>query len=68
MNNRELAAKLRAITMEGVWSGDALHDAEHHPAATFSDRIVIRRYQHGIAKAGDGYRLCRIADQIESHA
>lgn len=64
MNNKELAKKLRAIAMEGVWSGEALHDAEHHPAANFSDRMVIRRFQHGIAKVRDGYRLCYIADKI----
>lgn len=67
MNNRELASKLDMIALGNGWSGEALYDAERHPAASFGDRIVIRRFQHGIAKGVDHIALQDIAIKIRSH-
>ena len=64
MNNHELADKLVMIAMNNGWSGDALYAAEHHAVTTFNDRIVIRRYQHGINRGTDHVRLQEISMYI----
>lgn len=64
MNNHDLAEKLDMIAMNQGWSGDALYYAERHAVTTFNDRIVIRRYQHGINRGTDHVRLQEIAMYI----
>lgn len=64
MNNKELSDKLDMIALGNGWSGEALYIAEHHPVVTFNDRIVIRRYQHGINSGTDHCRLQDIARYI----
>lgn len=64
MDNQELADNLDMIAMNNGWSGDALLAAERHSVTTFNDRILIRRYQHGINRGTDHVRLQEIAIYI----
>lgn len=63
-DNASIADGLDNVAAGQVWDGEALYLAEQHPAATFTDRIVIRRYQHGIARGTDHVTLQRIAANI----
>lgn len=66
MENKVLADMLDNIALSKSWHGDALVAAAEHDAVTFYDRIVIRRYQHGIAKATDHISLQEIAMKIRN--
>jgi hypothetical protein len=59
-----IADGLDDVALGRRWDGEALDLATQHAAVSFTDRMVVRRYQHGIARGMDHCTLQRIAMAI----